>query len=245
MAYNVYSYHKFGDHVVSYGIIKEFAKHHDVIHYWSDYQTDEMFETNKRLYKDIPNVELIRTPYHEPTLKAEHCIANTKMWFDAMRPWIEDKTGTLPLPEWFNESWIFDRQWYFNAGLPIEKKWENFTFERDFKKEREVFYDVLNLQDGEEFVFLHEDKARDYIIDRCMIDTKNVRVINFNDHPEINILDILYTVEKAKEVHVFNTGLLSFIDLMNIRHINLNYHQYIRSTEWDQPKLHLDWNVII
>jgi len=239
--FNVYSYPKVGDHIVSYGIIKEFAKIHDIIHYWSDYQPDNMFETNKRLFSGIKNVELIREPYDESVLVAEHCIAHTKFWFNTMRPIINNPIATLP--EWFNESWIFDRQWYFNANFPINFKWENFDFVRDLKKEREVYYDILDLKDGEEFILLSEDPLRNYYIDRNYINP-NIKIIEFQKLTHVNILDILYTVEKAKEVHVYNTGLLSFIDVMNIKHINLNYHQYIRPEIWAQPLLHLNWNII-
>jgi hypothetical protein len=37
---------------------------------------------------------------------------------------------------------------------------DNFNFERNFKKEREVYYDILGLKDGEEFIFIHEDILR-------------------------------------------------------------------------------------
>lgn len=77
MPFNVYSYPKFGDHCVSYGIIKEFAKKHDKIHYWSDWMPSNMFNTNKRLFSGIKNVEFIPEPYNEKKLKANHCIANT------------------------------------------------------------------------------------------------------------------------------------------------------------------------
>ena len=174
--FNVYSYPKVGDHIVSYGIIKEFAKIHDIIHYWSDYQPDNMFETNKRLFSGIKNVELIREPYDESVLVAEHCIAHTKFWFNTMRPIINNPIATLP--EWFNESWIFDRQWYFNANFPINFKWENFDFVRDLKKEREVYYDILDLKDGEEFILLSEDPLRNYYIDRNYINP-NIKPAGF------------------------------------------------------------------
>jgi len=242
--FNVYSYPKFGDHCVSYGIIKEFSKKHDKIHYWSDSMPKEMFETNKRLYAGIKNVELIEETYDEKKLKAKHCIGNTPLWYAVVcDTWDWGKDGTIA-PNWFSDWWIFDRQWYMNASVPFNLKWDNFDFQRDFKKEREVFYDILELKDGEEFVFLHEDISRYIPIDRKYVNT-NIKIIEFSKLYNVNILDILYTIEKAKEVHIINTGLLSFIDLMNIKHINLNYHKYVRPSVLDQPALRLKWNIIL
>jgi len=240
----IYSYAKFGDHCVSYGIVKECSKLYDKIYYLSDSMPTEVFNTNKRLFADIKNVELVEEPYDPKKLEADHCIGNTPYWWAKVCDgWNWGKDGTIPAP-WFDESWIFDRQWYMNAAFPFNLKWDNFGFQRNFKKEREVYYDVLGLKDGEEFIFLHEDINRYVPINRDKYITPNLKIIEFSKIHEINILDILYTIEKAKEVHIFNTGLLSFIDLMNIQHINLNYHKYVRPSVLDQPALRLKWNVI-
>jgi len=240
--FKVYSYPKFGDHCVAYGIIREFSKRYDKIYYWTDSIPAHWRSTNVRLYTGIKNVELMEEPYNKEKHNADHCIAHTKYWFDTLLPWLYD--NNLPLPDWFNESWIFDRQWYMNANVPFNLKWDNFDFQRDFKKEREIFYDILELKDGEEFVFLHEDISRYIPIDRKYVNT-NIKIIEFSKLYNVNILDILYTIEKAKEVHIINTGLLSFIDLMNIKHINLNYHKYVRPSVLDQPALRLKWNIIL
>jgi hypothetical protein len=101
----------------------------------------------------------------------------------------------------------------------------------------------LGLKDNEEFIFLHDDPSRNYNIKRKYIDS-NVKLIELNKLQYINILDTLYIVEKAKEVHVFNTGFLEFIDQMNIKHDNLCYHRYIRPMPFEQPILRLNWNII-
>jgi hypothetical protein len=242
--FKIYTYPKFGDYCVSFGIVSEFAKHYDKVECYTDrnlLNNEELYETNKRLYSGLKNVELIWQSYLEERDKADHAIGNTKHWYDTLFPWFQDPS--LSLPYWFSENWIFDRQWYLNALVPYHLKWDNFYFERDLNKEKEVFYDVLGLKDGEEFIFLHEDPTRNIYLKKEYINP-NIKLIEFYKLTEVNILDILYTVEKAKEVHTFNTGLLSFIDLMNIKHNNLNYHKYIRPEIWDQPGLRLNWNVL-
>ena len=70
------------------------------------------------------------------------------------------------------------------------------------------------------------------------------RVIELSKYPEVSILDILYTIEKAKEVHIINTGLRSFVDIMNIKHDNLIYHKYTRPNPVEQAAMRLTWTVI-
>ena len=241
MAFRVYTYDRFGDHCVAFGILREFVKRYGKIECYTDEKSIEAFNTNKRLFTDLKDVELMFDTYSYDKYHANFSIANTNIWMQKVDPWI--KNPLLTIPDWFSTEWLFDRQWYGNAEVPYYLKWDNFFFERDIKKEKEVYYDILKLKDNQQFIFLIEDPIRNFLIDRKYIDDK-YRIIEFNTYPEVNILDILYTVERAKEVHVFNTGLLTFIDLMNIKHDNLNYHKYVRPVVFQQPGLRLNWNVI-
>ena len=82
----------------------------------------------------------------------------------------------------------------------------------------------------------------------CIMDRKyvnpNMKIIHLVELEDISILDTLYLVEKAKEVHMFNTGLVSFVDQMGTVHDNLNYHKYLRPALIEQPILLLNWNII-
>jgi hypothetical protein len=241
MTFKVYTYPKFGDLCICYGIIKEFAKQYEKVDCYSDVIDLNTFNTNKRLYTSLKNVELRPELYDKEKINANHCIAHTKYWLDTIQPWFDDRS-MLP-PKWYNITWMFDRQWYLNAEVSFNLKWDNFFFERDLNKEKEVFYDIIGLKDNEEFIFLHEDPSRDYNIKREYINP-NIRLIEFFKLSSVNILDILYTVEKAKEVHTFNTGTLTFIDLMNIKHKKLYYHKYLRPWIFEQPTLRLNWITI-
>jgi hypothetical protein len=238
MAYKLYTYDKFGDHCIAFGIIKEFAKRHDQILMYTDACSKSLRDTNKRLYSSLKNVTLMDEPYKEEIHMRDWGIANTRAWLDKTKPWIDNPK--LPIPNWFNDSWKFDVQWYMNANIPLRKKWDNFYFERDNKKEKEAFYDILQLKDKEKFIFIHEDPERNWLLKKDNI-SKDIRHIYFSDYKNINILDILYTVERALEVHTFNTGLCHLIDYMNINHNGLYFHQYIRPLIFDQPVLLLNW----
>lgn len=243
MTFKVYTYDGIGDQCICYGILKEFAKHHDRIEVRTDKTSKYKFKTATRLYSSIPNVELIDEPYSADDL-TNHCIAHTKAWFDAINPWYAEPN--LPIPEWYNEDWMFDKQWYFNANVPFNLKWDNFYFERNMEKEKEIFYDILGLKDNEEYTFIHEDvfnKDEDRIVKREYINP-NIRLISITDYNNISILDTAYLIENSKEVHVINSSFRTFIDLMNIKHNNLNYHKYTRSNPAEQVAVRLKWNEI-
>ncbi len=247
MAFVVYSYVGFGDHLICYGIIKEFAKQHDKIEYRSDLMDPIVFKNCKRLFSNIPNVELIKEPIEIDITPLDHKIAHTRLWYTMFDPFLKDPSVpfacNIPQPEWYNQTWNFDYHWYLNANVPYNLKWDNFYFERDLEKEKEVYYDQLGLKDNEEFILMFEDTYRSYTINRNYINP-NIKLIDLYNLRHISILDILYTVEKAKEFHTINTGILIYIDQMNIQHNKLYYHKYNRSCFWDQPGLRLNWKII-
>lgn len=240
----VYSYHGFGDHCVVYGIIKEYAKLHDKILYYTDIVDANYLRTRKRLYSSIKNVQIMDEPYNREKHGLNLGIAHMQYWFDAVKPWYDDPN--LPVPDWYSEDWSFDKVWYKQANIDFNLKWDNFYFERDLNKEKELYYDILGLKDDEEFIFLHEDPKRNFLINRKYINPniKLFEMSKYGDRNTFDILDILYTVEKAKEVHTFGTCSLTYIDLMNIKRDKLYYHRYIRPMLFELPTLRLNWNII-
>jgi hypothetical protein len=243
MAFVVYSYPGFGDFCIAFGIIREYAKWNEKILYYTDsYGIDEeRYKTRKRLYKSLKNVEIVPEIYNKENHGLNLGIAHMKSWFDIVRPWQENER--LEPPDWFNEDWYFDKILYKQMYVPFDLKWDNFYFERDLEKEKEVYYDQLGLKDNEEFILMFEDTYRSYTINRNYINP-NIKLIDLYNLRHISMLDILYTVEKAKEFHTINTGLLIYIDQMNIQHNKLYYHKYNRSCFWDQPGLRLNWKII-
>jgi len=242
---NIYTHECMGDHLICQGGIRDFAnKSSEKIYVRTFKPGTQHFLNIQRLYSSMENVEVI------PSEEAEKwdsyiLFGSTQEWFDKVKYWydysIKDKR-----PFDLGEDMIFDRYWYNLIGLPLSLKWDNFWFERIMEKEKEIFYDIMKLKDGEEFIFLHEDphnKDEDRTIKRKYIDS-NVCLINMEDYPDVSILDTGYLIQKAKEVHVINSSFRTFIDLMNINHNKLFYHKYTRANPVEQPAVRLNWNVI-
>lgn len=221
-----------GDNIVCYGLIKELSKTYDKINY---YIHPANYNNVVRLYESISNVEIVKGEVVNNRIITPDDIT--------VIGWEDMETARIVNPDYH-----FDQYYYDMFNLPLELKWDNFYFKRDLKKEKDAFYNVIGLKDDEEYIIVYEDKNRDILLDKKYI-PKNIKIINPVDYQEISMFDFIYTVEKAKEVHVFNTGFLSLLDLMNVKNDNLIYHRYVKSPyprekECSQVSLKLNWKII-
>ena len=229
---NLYTHTQFGDHCVCFGLVKELAKEHERITLYTK-PNNEHFLKIKQLYSSIPNV-IVSPAISHFDLRIE-C---DKAWYEKTDKWYKHSTEPL-----LDQNLIFDRYWYNLANVPFEKKWDNFYFERDMNKEKNIFYNQLKLTDNDKYIFMQDDASRNFVINREYL-PKNIRIIESSSLLDINILDMLYIVEKALEVHVNNSSFLTFIDLMNIKRDKLFYHKYTRNVCVEQPGLRLNWQII-
>lgn len=219
------THYGFGDYVMCYGLVKELSKKYDKIFLFGIRHISPLHISNIiRLYSSIENVQIIT---EDPKNYKDVLYLGWDNYFKT----IEEGTAIQCA-----------RYFYNQVGVPLDLMWDNFYFKRDLDKEKDIYYNRLGLKDGEEYIFLHDDPSRDFVIDRKYI--PNIKTIHLIKLQDISILDTLYLVEKAKEVHIENTGLVSFIDQMKIKHNSLNYHKYVRPEEYGQPILRLNWNII-
>jgi hypothetical protein len=218
------THYGFGDYVMCYGLVKELSKQYDnIILFGIPYLSKLHIDNIKRLYSSIKNV-CISTD--DPKVYENVLYIGWDKFFKAI-----EKDQSIQCQKFF----------YDQVGVPLNLLWDNFYFERDLNKEREIYYDVLRLRDNEKYIFLHDDPSRGYKINRGYI--SDLKIIHPMDYPNVSLLDMFYTVQRAKEVHMSNTGLVSFVDQMKIKHKNLNYHKYVRPSEFEQPILKLNWKI--
>jgi len=230
----IFTHTHFGDQFTNFGFLKEFS-----------YQYDKMIltiedkpwhiENVTRLYSSIKNLELTTERFSDNEYDK---VFYSQWWFEQVKPWLENPQ----LPYTLGDNMRMDRFWYNIAQVPLYKKWDNFNFERDLKKEKEVYYDVFGLKDNQQFIFMHENIGIP-AINRKYINNM-YQCIELTKYLEISPLDILYTIEKAKEIHVINGACLAFIDVMQINHNNLFYHKYTRPCPVEQVALRLNWKII-
>jgi hypothetical protein len=228
----LYTHNQLGDHFVCYGFVKELSSRYEKIFLYTKPDQNHV-KSVKRLYSNIPNV--VVSPNIVMFNMRVECNSS---WYTLTSKWYKN-----PLDQDVDESLIFDRHWYNQVNVPFSKKWDNFKFERDIEKEKHIFYEVLKLKDDEPFIFLHEDPSRNFIINREHIKS-DIKIIEASKLLDIEVFDLLYTIEKSLEVHVINSVFLTYIDLMGLNHSNLNYHKYTRNTAVEQPGLRLNWKIL-
>jgi hypothetical protein len=217
----LYPHYGFGDYVICYGLVRELAKESNVVLFVKEHLSELHLDNVRRLYSSIDKVEIVTDdPKPDPDV--------VYLGWDELFKAVDEGYG-LTASEYF----------YNQLNIPLNLLWDNFYFKRDIEKEKGIYHGIVK----GEYVFILDDKSRGFTI-RDEYIPKGVQVVRLNEYPNVSVLDCLYLVENAKEVHLSNTGLVSFIDQMGIRHDRLNYHRYTRPATFEQPLLRLNWDII-
>lgn len=124
----------------------------------------------------------------------------------------------------------FDEAFYKIAGIDPGLRWNSFYVERDLDAEQAIidkfYFDGCN--------FIHDD-------DRHKIEVENgirptIGVSN-------NIFDFCGLIEKANEVHCFESSFMFMIDFC-IQRSNLFIHRLRNLEEFNTPKMKQSWNYV-
>ena len=214
-----------GDAFICNGIVRHYSKIYSKIYL---FYRDPYLEKVKRLYKDLSNIEFIDGGVKEDNL--------AKIWelLNPTKKLLKLVINRLP------DTLTFDQEFYRLARLPFNYKWDKFYFNRDLKREKEVYYDVLGLKDNEEYTFLHTANRDGSDITPKEVQ-KDIKIIRPNNQ-EVDLYDFLYTMEKAKEVHMMNSSFQCLVDCIQLKNDNLFYHKHIRPDS-DQV-LKLNWKIL-
>lgn len=232
----LYIYHHLGmgDHIMCNGIVRSYAEKYDKIFI---FVKPHNIGNVKYMYRDNNKIKFI--PLDDADAKN----------FINFNP--NNKYLIVGItPEWFHNFDVkklyktFDEGFYIAANIPFEDKWNKFFFQRALDVEKDVFYNKLKLKDEDEFIFIHDnlDQGRAFKSEYFSKEHKKIRPGNF---PNIRLFDFLYTIEKAKEVHVMNSSFMNIIDCIQLRNDGLFLHSYARTDMGDNPnpKLKLNWTI--
>lgn len=220
-----------GDHIICNAIIRTYAERYDKIILNI---TQSTIGNVKYMYRDLDNIEFI------------------DLYFVDVPSYVKDNPDNKYLvlgciPEYFSNLHkriykSFDYGFYVMADIPYEDRWDKFYFQRDIDKERYVYYHRLDLEDGEEYVFIHEDPSRKRLLDYKLI-PEGIKHIKADDFKDVSVFDFLYTIKKAKEVHVMDSCFLALIDNMRLVHNKLFLHNYRGNWISTPTAIKLNWNI--
>ena len=141
---------------------------------------------------------------------------------------------------------------YNNIGLPFDDWSEYLTFNRDKSKEDNLFYNILGLKDGEEYVFVNRNyQMRPNILTHNGISNNpahyNKKVVEMGIYDGFTIFDWCKVIENASEIHMIETSLNYVLESKEMRNkltSNLNlYHRY-GSFHEVRHLFKLNWNYI-
>lgn len=229
---NIYIYHHLGlgDHIICNAIVREYAKKYDKIFL---FVKSHNYKNVSYMFRDLTNVKYISMDDSDVKKFMELNPDNNYMVIQYDTEYVLQLFKRL-------DAKGFDERFFEIAQLPYEDKWDKFYFERDLEKEKDAFYNKLQLKDDEEFLFVHDDPNGNRGFKAELI-PKKIKTIHPIDYKNIGLFDFLYTIENAKEIHVMNSSFLNLIDCIQIKNLDLFYHEYARP-EYNMT-LKLNWTI--
>ena len=119
----------------------------------------------------------------------------------------------------------FDQNFYDQAVINFDFRWSKFEVPRNQKCENEIFR-ILGCDSGP-YIFLHEDKSREFIIDRKRIDSKLRVVEPVTGLSQFSLFDYRKVLEEASEIHLIESSFAAFAESINLTQ-KLYAHRYAR-----------------
>jgi hypothetical protein len=116
----------------------------------------------------------------------------------------------------------FDKAFYKLADIDFEKRFSDFKLVRDYEREKRLF-DILNLT-TDEYIFIHDDKYRNFNIDKKIIKNSEKRIVRPEKNLTSNIFDYCYIIENASEIHVIDSCFKNLCEHLDIKTKLMFYH---------------------
>jgi hypothetical protein len=224
-----YIYHHLGlgDHIICNGLVREYSKQFSEIIIFCKQHN---YESVSFMFSDLKNLRIL--------------IGDDNYVLNYLRTIPEQNIIRIGYTgyNWGNLNLNFERTFYFQAGLDFNKRWDSFKLIRDKNKEIQLF-NVFGFKE-KEYIFVHQDKERNFLIDNKYL--KNKKIIFMEKGLTLNIFDYLYLIENATEVHVIESCLAFIIDSLQLQEDkNLFIHRYSRKIPlFEIPTYKKNWNII-
>lgn len=205
-----------GDHILCNAIYRRLSdKHRIVVILVRLRYYDEL----KYMLRDLPNVYFIIIP-------------NFKYWFFIKKfrtliQFLRLRSIRLGIygEGFFLSALRFDNNFYLQAEMEFDLRWSNFKVIRNLEKENEVTKRLIKWK--YDYIFLHEDISRGYLIDRSRIKT-NLPIITPLQSREFSIFDYRTVIQNASEVHVIESSFAAYIDSLPETNSIKFAHRYTR-----------------
>jgi len=133
--------------------------------------------------------------------------------------------------------------------------WDNFLqLKRNINKEKDLFFNVLNLTDNEDYVFINKNIGGENHESTWSFPVpENIKIIELKKINNFTLVDWSLVLEKAKEFHIMESSISYLIEKLNTQ--EKNYLMYHRSSSnspnfkefiniYKKPKRHISRDFI-
>lgn len=205
-----------GDHLLCTGIYREYSRKYGRVFITA---SRNYYLELTSLLGDLHNITFIVLP-------TNHLLRSTRLTQRVARLFRIRVTGLGGYGEGFLESDMrFDHNFYHQAEIDFECRWTSFSAPRNIEKEENLFR-FLNCGEAP-YIFIHEDKPRNFIINRKLLPT-DVRIIEPIANRKIyNLVDYRKVIEGAIEIHVIESSFAAYIESL-FTTMPLFAHRYAR-----------------
>ena len=215
MSNDVFIYHHLGlgDHFHCNGVVRFLLKKkypNKKIRLFAKSKYSEMVEF---MYRDVENLEVI--PINNDEKKE---LDNVNSYISEND--IVEKIGFDFFLKNKNKNKTIDMIFYEQFNIEYSKRFELTYWKRDFEKETQLFEKLVK---KDEYVFVHDDPDRGFVISDKNINSKFQIIRNSYEY---DIFDYSKILENAKEIHVMESSIRSmveFLDTKNSSHYLYNF----------------------
>lgn len=196
-------------------------------------------KTVRRLIADERKVTILRIP-------RKRFWIYLKAWKKILKVFRQD---TLLLG-FFGENYLdgevrFDQSFYLQANVDFSHRWSSFTARGSAGVDLKH---ILGIRD-EEYIFLHEDRSRGYIIDRKKL-PKNIRIIEpLPPSKRWDFFDYIEVIRDATQIHVIESSFAALVESLGNNHVPKFAHRYARPNAFYDKRYEFtyknDWKILI
>lgn len=204
----IYIYHHLGlgDHIICNGLVRSLIKTEEQ---YTMFVKEHNLTSVKFMYRDLENLDFITCDDEF----ARNFIIQNKL------------TNKNLIIAGFNQhplSKSFDESFYLQNNLPFSDRWDKFSVQRDKKRENNLF-EYFNLKNNE-YIFIHDDISRKYIIDESNFNKNNLKIIRPIKGLTDNIFDYCKIIEGSYESHFIDSSFRLMCDSLQLKTENIYYH---------------------
>ncbi len=203
-----YIYHHLGlgDHIICNGLVRTLIKPNEN---FTMFVKPHNLTTVKFMYRDLTNLEFISG---NDKFVNEFITQNNINRNDLII------AGFYRHPN----SKEFDDSFYLQNNVSFLNRWTQFKVERDLESEYKLFR-KFGVKENE-YVFIHDDFKRNYLIKNEFIINKDLPIIKPIEGYTNNVFDYCYLMEKSIESHFIDSSFKLIFDSIQLRNSNIFYH---------------------